>query len=108
MKLAAKLVLIGAGIAGAVLYNARRRRDRKPQPQPRTPDLPPDPDRAGTDRRPSVEAVEAMIPPGISTVDPQPLTQISAEAIDPDATQAAHEAVAEQRDRLPVSGKNIL
>jgi hypothetical protein len=52
-------------------------------------------------------ASSVVVPPGISEVDPQPLTQVAAEAIDPEATRAAHEAAAEQRDRLPVPGENL-
>jgi hypothetical protein len=52
-------------------------------------------------------AEEVAVPPGISHVDPEPLAQVSAEAVDRDATPAAHEDVIEQRERLPVPGKNL-
>jgi len=38
---------------------------------------------------------------GIADVDPQPMTQIAGEGIDPDADVRAQESVKEQRDRLP-------
>ena len=40
---------------------------------------------------------------GIADVDPQPLTQIAGEGIDPDANEKAHRSVKEQRERLPTS-----
>jgi hypothetical protein len=43
---------------------------------------------------------------GISDVDPEPLAGMG-EGIDPDAVDEAHRSVQEQRDRLPVSGKNV-
>lgn len=44
--------------------------------------------------------------PGISDVDPAPLLQMG-EAVDPDAIQAAHETIIEQRERLPVEGETL-
>ena len=38
---------------------------------------------------------------GIADVDPEPMTQIAGEGIDPDANEKAHNSVKEQRDRLP-------
>lgn len=49
----------------------------------------------------------ASLPMGLADIDPEPLTQISAEAIDPDATQAAHDDLFMQRERLPIPGKNL-
>lgn len=43
---------------------------------------------------------------GISEVDPAGLTQMG-EAIDPERTEAAHAEIPEQRERLPVRGKNV-
>ena len=54
---------------------------------------------------PDVVIVEAEII-GLADVDPQALTQMG-EAIDPEMTKAAHEEIPEQRDRLPVRGKNV-
>jgi hypothetical protein len=100
MRSATKLVLTGAGI-GVALMLASRRRDRSPSHLGR--------DTAPADLgiTPDGGADAISIPPGISQVDPQPLTQISAEAIDPDATEAAHDTIVEQRERLPVPGKNL-
>lgn len=44
---------------------------------------------------------------GIADVDPGPLANPAGEAIDPDAVDEAHRSVREQRDRLPVAGKNL-
>ena len=44
---------------------------------------------------------------GISSVDPEPLTQISGEGIDLDRNEAAHQDIPAQRARLPMPGKNI-
>ena len=40
---------------------------------------------------------------GIADVDPQPMTQIAGEGIDPDANDKAQSSVKEQRARLPIS-----
>lgn len=52
-------------------------------------------------------AGEVAVPPGLSQVDPEPLAQVSAEAVDRDATRAAHQDIPEQRERLPVPGRNV-
>jgi hypothetical protein len=44
---------------------------------------------------------------GIADVDPEPLLSVL-EAVDPDATEAAHRDVIDQREKLAVPGKNIL
>ncbi|HEY0478417.1 MAG TPA: hypothetical protein VGD37_12920 [Kofleriaceae bacterium] len=59
-------------------------------------------DRSAGDRA----AGATTVPRGISDVDPGPLMQMG-EAVDPDATRAAHEDVVAQRERLPVRGKNL-
>jgi hypothetical protein len=59
----------------------------------------------GTGMAPDVVIVEAEII-GLADVDPQALTQMG-EAIDPELTKAAHEEIPEQRDKLPVRGKNV-
>lgn len=40
---------------------------------------------------------------GIADVDPEPMTQIAGEGIDPDGNEKAQESVKNQRDRLPRS-----
>ena len=40
---------------------------------------------------------------GIADVDPEPMTQIAGEGIDPDANDKAHTSVKDQRDKLPRS-----
>lgn len=54
-----------------------------------------------------VEIVTEAVIVGISEVDPEPLANVAGEGIDPDAVSEAHRSVQEQRERLPVSGKNI-
>jgi hypothetical protein len=49
---------------------------------------------------------DVAIAQGISQVDPEPLTQMG-EAVDPDAIRAAHREIPEQRERLPIPGKNV-
>lgn len=83
MRTATKLLVFGSAIGAAALL----RRRRTSQARPDTGDL--------------------QLPVGISEVDPQPLTQIAAEGIDPDATRAAHDEPREQRERLPVHGQNL-
>jgi hypothetical protein len=111
MKLATDLVVLGALFGAAVMLDARHRTPRQHQLPPVPPIGPDEPDFAGSPAGPGVtpDTGSADVPPlqGIADVDPQPLTQVSAEAIDPDATRAAHEVIIEQRERLPMRGKNI-
>jgi hypothetical protein len=94
MKNTTKLIMIGGVIAGVKAYRSLRR-------QPATPA------RDARDAlRPDHGAAMAA-PVGLSSVDPQPLTNPGAEAIDPDATRAAHDDVEDQRARLPVAGENV-
>jgi hypothetical protein len=87
MRLFSKILGIGAAIAAYSFWrNARRAAVREPGEDPDVAD---------------------MIA-GIAEVDPQPLSQISGEGIDPDATAAAHDEIPDQRERLPRHGKNIL
>lgn len=54
-----------------------------------------------------IEEVEVVpVDVGIADVDPEGLTQFG-EGIDPEATQAAHSDVRDQRERMPYPGKNI-
>ena len=96
MTLGKKLLIGGAAIGAALLLASRRRQATGSRPAARSPDSS---DATG-------RVVATSIPPGISDVDPQPLTYLT-EAVDPDATRAAHEAISEQRERLPVPGKNL-
>jgi len=59
-------------------------------------------------KRPRADLAEAPGVRGIADVDPEPLAQTAGEGIDPDAVDAAHEAVADQRDKLPRHGDNVL
>jgi hypothetical protein len=92
MRTATRLVIFGSAIGAAVMIGRRRRTQRS---------APSAVDGAASD------AGDVPLPAGISEVDPQPLTQISAEGIDPDATRAAHEAPRDQRERLAIPGKNL-
>lgn len=40
---------------------------------------------------------------GLAEVDPEPMTQIAGEGIDPEDNDKAHTSVKDQRDRLPRS-----
>ena len=40
---------------------------------------------------------------GLADVDPQPMTQIAGEGIDPEGNEKAHSSVKDQRERLPTS-----
>ena len=93
MRTATKLLVFGSVIGAAVMIGRRR--------APRNASAPREPEDTGAG------AGDLPLPVGISEVDPQPLTQISAEGVDPDATQAAHDEPREQRERLPVHGQNL-
>lgn len=54
-----------------------------------------------------IEIVTDAVIVGIADVDPEPLASPAVEAIDPDAAGEAHRSVQEQRDRLPIRGKNL-
>ncbi len=97
MKLLIKLLGIGLIVAAAITYDRQRLR------------------RAGRldagvsgarGRGRDVEVVTEAVIVGISEVDPEPLAGMG-EGIDPEAVDEAHRSVLEQRERLPVSGKNI-
>jgi hypothetical protein len=110
MTLRKHLALIGFLVGIAALLDVRRRpRVRR---APRLPDTPTAAFPAGAsprDDRTSEAGVSREAPAfaGIADVDPQPLTQVAAEALDPDATARAHDDIPAQRDRLPVRGKNL-
>jgi hypothetical protein len=99
MTLATKLVMLGS-VIGAVMVLDARRRARAPS---RSAPAAGAGDRSAADRA----AGATTVPRGISDVDPEPLMQMG-EAVDPDATRAAHDDVVAQRERLPVRGKNLL
>ncbi len=84
MRTATKLLVFGSAIGAAVMLGRRRTTSQRPP-----------------------DTGDRQLPVGISEVDPQPLTQIAAEGIDPDATRAAHDEPREQRERLPVHGQNL-
>ncbi|HEX8114406.1 MAG TPA: hypothetical protein VF516_42040 [Kofleriaceae bacterium] len=86
MRTTTKLLGFGSAIGAAVMLGRRRRMTLQAR---------------------SADPGDLQLPVGISEVDPQPLTQISAEGIDPDATRAAHDEPREQRARLPVHGQNL-
>jgi hypothetical protein len=93
MSTVTKLLVFGSAIGAAVMMGRRRVARNAPAP------------RDAQDADPG--AGDSPLPAGISEVDPQPLTQIAAEGIDPDATRAAHDEPREQRERLAIPGKNL-
>lgn len=103
MRTATKLILLGSAIGAAAMLG-RRHRARQSSDEPGLRGGPvPAPDAGDADRGTG----DPPLPIGISEVDPQPLTQISAEGIDPDLTRAAHEEPREQRERLAGLGQNL-
>lgn len=101
MKLHIKLLGIGLIVAAAITYDRQRLR-RAGRLDAGTSGV----RRAGRDAEDVTEAVTEAVIVGISDVDPVPLANMG-EAMDPDAVDEAHRSVQEQRERLPVSGKNI-
>lgn len=96
MKLITKLFVVGGVIAGAVWIDRQRRRLRDAS---RETDRGLGEDLGGLDVTPGV-TIERVAPRGISDVDPEGLTQFG-EAVDPEATEAAHTEIPAQRERLP-------
>lgn len=97
MKLLIKMLGLGLVVAAAITYDRQRLR------------------RAGRldvgssgarDAGRDLEVVTEAVIIGISEVDPEGLAGMG-EGIDPDAVDEAHRSVRDQRDRLPVTGKNI-
>lgn len=101
MKLLIKMLGIGLIVAAAISYDRQRlRRAGRLDAE----------SSGGWSATPKVEdvtdAVELTIV-GISEVEPEPLANMAGEGIDPDAVDEAHRSVQDQRDQLPVSGKNL-
>jgi hypothetical protein len=109
MTLRSHLLWLGVSIGtGIVLGNRRRERalrtrdaDARDVPSAGSADL----ESVGLADDRGADSAPAFT--GISDVDPGPLTQPSAEAIDPEATEEAHEQIRRQRERLPIPGKNL-
>jgi hypothetical protein len=99
MKLLIKMLGLGLIVAAAISYDRERlrRAGRLDAGSSGGRDMAPDADDM---------VVEAVIV-GIAEVDPEPLANMAGEGIDPDAVDEAHRSVQEQRDQLPVSGKNL-
>jgi hypothetical protein len=98
VKLLIKMLGIGLLVAAAITYDRQRLRragrlDAWLSGAPST--------------GPDVEVVTEAVIVGISEVDPEPLANVVGEGIDPDAVDEAHRSVQEQRERLPISGKNV-
>jgi hypothetical protein len=98
VKLLIKMLGIGLIVAAAITYDRQRLR-RAGRLDARGSG------RQGAGRDAEVVTDAAIV--GISEVDPEPLANVAGEGIDPDAVDEAHRSVQEQRDRLPVSGKNV-
>ena len=101
MKLLMKMLGIGALVVAGIYYDRRwlRIAGRLDAAGPFGAE------RGGAGARREV-VTEAVIV-GIAEVDPVPLANVAGEGIDVDAVEEAHVSVTEQRERLPVSGKNI-
>lgn len=103
MKIMTKLLALAGLVWTAILIDRRRQRRLGGRPG----------DAWGSDAKDrfgvplDAVVVEAELVTGIADVDPEPLTQVAGEGIDPSATRTAHRAVTEQRGRMPVRGKNI-
>ena len=102
MKLAIKLLAVAGIVWAAILVDRRLRKT----PGATGPGADVEPD-ASTARSADTAAIDADIIIGIAEIDPEPLTQVSGEGIDLDATETAHRAPRDQRERMPVRGKNI-
>ena len=111
MRIMTKLFWIGIAIAGgAMLWSrgtrtpARRQRESDADADDAilAEEVHPDDLALAEDRG----AAAIGMPQGISDVDPAPISQMT-EAMDPVATKAAHQDIADQRERLPVPGKNL-
>jgi hypothetical protein len=97
MKLLIKMLGLGLIVAAAITYDRQRlRRAGRLDVE----------SSGGRDAGRTVGVVTEAVIVGISEVDPEPLAGMG-EGIDPDAVDEAHRSVREQRDRLPVTGKNI-
>jgi hypothetical protein len=107
MTLSNQLLLLGATIGIAIVLGNRRRERASPSRDRDARDIQPDGSSEGVGLADERGAASAPAFTGISDVDPGPLTQVSAEAIDPDASEEAHEQIPRQRERLPMPGKNL-
>lgn len=99
MKLLMKMLGIGAIVAAAIYYDRRRLRLAGR--------LDAEGGLGAAGLRDEIVTDAVIIGVGIADVDPVPLANVAGEGIDPDAVDEAHRSVTEQRDRLPVSGKNV-
>jgi hypothetical protein len=100
-----KLLAIGVTMSLAIVLGARRRARASQRRGAETRGVP----SPGSPEDFGLASERGVAPEltGISDVDPVPLTQLSAEAIDRDATEEAHQQILRQRERLPVPGKNL-
>ena len=107
MTLRNQLLVVGMCVGVAILLGARRRDRASQRRDSDAGDVPPaeSPDAVALADERGAGSAPAFT--GIADVDPGPLTQVSAEAIDPEATEEAHEQPRRQRERLPVPGKNL-
>jgi hypothetical protein len=97
MKLLIKMLGLGLIVAAAITYDRQRlRRAGRLDVGPL----------GARDADRDLEVVTEAVIVGIAEVDPEPLAGMG-EGIDPDAVDEAHRSVREQRERLPVTGKNI-
>lgn len=85
MKKLAMTLLGAAALGGAVIIGRIARARRRVRTQ--VPDLP---DTISAVPAEVASPYDELVVVGLSAVDPQPLTEISGEGVDPDAVAAAH------------------
>jgi hypothetical protein len=105
MRLATNIVIVGAMIGAGVLLK-KVVRSRRAEPI-----MPGDDILPGEENRPiedvvmgqnvSEDMVAVATESGIADVDPEPISHVAGEGIDLDRDIAAHEEIADLRERLP-------
>lgn len=104
MKILSNLFVLAGVAAAAILVDRKMVRRRAQMGAGATPR---GVGAAGNPAEPAVGVVDAeILVVGISDVDPSGLVGMG-EAIDPDANAEAHEAIDEQRARIPVRGRDV-
>jgi hypothetical protein len=116
MKLLIKMLGLGLLVAAAITYDRSRLR-RAGRLDAGFTGAFPDPGFPGADLAgvgssgddlgvADIEIITESVIVGLADVDPEPLAGMG-EGIDPDAVEEAHRSVKEQREGLPISGKNV-
>lgn len=103
MKLLIKMLGLGLLVAAAITYDRSRLR-RAGRLDPGFSGAFSDAGFPGAD--PEIEIITDAVIVGLADVDPEPLSGMG-EGIDRGAVDEAHRSVQEQREKLPLSGKNV-